>query len=295
MVGIKHRVPFALRSLPWRARWVHGTKAYKERPVRSALKLARWTLLELMGSDAEVVLNDGQSLRSSSRNFSSLSVYMTGERDAEFQAFIARRLRPGGTFVDVGANIGVYSVFASRIVGEGGRVVSIEANPKTYRYLLANVERNGIKNVTARNCAAGEAGGTLLLTENKRNIGETHVTSTGETGISIDVDTLDAILAAQGVERVDYIKIDVEGFEQSVLRGARNTLVRNRDVVVQTEIVDSHARRYGNSTTQIADYMAGLGLKPFAPDEAGSPSPVAASRLGILTDVLWMRDGGPPN
>lgn len=289
MSFLRSMIPSPVRSLPWRLQWLAGTDAYAKRPTASIAKLLHWTTLELLDRDAEFVTADGHRLKSTSRNFTSLSVHLTGTRDSEFQAFIARRLHPANVFIDIGANVGVYSVFASNLVGEAGQVLSIEANPVTYAYLADNISRNGLRNVVPLNCAVGDETGTLRIAANTRNAGETHVATSSETGAVVEVKRVDDLLKEQGVSRVDYIKIYVEGFELPVLRGAKETIAANAEIVVQTELVDAHAQRYGHSVSDIVALMTGLGLKPFQPDATGRAVEITTADITEHCDVLWMR------
>ena len=282
-------VPSPLRSLKWRLRWLSGTLAFERAPVSSTLKFMRWTALELFDRDAEFDTSEGVRLRSMAKNFSSLSVYLTGQRDPELQAFIARRLKPGQTFVDVGANIGVYSVFASRLVGPAGRVLAIEANPGTHRYLADNVTKNGLANVTTLNCAVGDADGELRISADRRNAGATHVASGDEGGVTVPVRRLDDLLRDQGITSVHYMKIDVEGYELPVLHGAVDAIRRIPDIVVQTELIAGHASRYGHSIGAIVEFLTGAGLTPYSPDERGRALPVGLNEIDQHMDLLWMR------
>lgn len=286
-------VPAPIRSLPWRMRWLAGTDAFAKSPVSCTAKLMRWTALELLNREVQFSSAEGMKIVSMTRNFTSLSVYLTGERDEELQKFIRQRLRRGNVFVDVGANIGVYTLFASPLVGRNGKVISIEANPPTYRYLGMNIVANGLTNVTPVNGAVGSEAGELKMATDKRNAGETHVAAAAEGGVVVPVERLDDLLTRLGVSSVDYMKIDVEGFELPVLRGAEAIIAASPDIVVQTELVDAHASRYGHSVDTIVALMRGWGLHPFQVDKAGKAQPVDDEAIKRNWDTLWMRPSAP--
>lgn len=289
MAKLLEVIPAPVRSLPWRLRWLAGTEGYERAPVRSIAKLLQWTVLELLNRDADFVTAEGAHLRSMAKNFTSLSVYLTGERDHELQAFIRRRLSKGNTFVDVGANVGVYSAFASKLVGKMGRVLAIEAHPITYRYLTDNLARNEFDNVEAVNCAAGDLPGQLRIAMTERNAGETHIATGIEDGVVVPVERLDDLLPKHGIDQVDYLKIDVEGFELPVLRGACEVISSSSAIVVQTELVNAHARRYGYEISAVVALLTRLGLRPYKPDADGKIAKMAISDIGLDWDVLWMR------
>jgi FkbM family methyltransferase len=151
-------------------------------------------------------------------------------------------LRPGDVFVDVGANIGALSLTGSRIVGETGRVFSVEAHPQTVTYLRGNIELNNAKNVTVIHAAAGDHKGTVNFSSG-RSDDQNRVT---ETGISVPLRTLDSLLPGISVR---LLKIDVEGFELFALRGAARILQCTD--IVYFESWEAHFRKYGYSTPDL--------------------------------------------
>jgi FkbM family methyltransferase len=137
-------------------------------------------------------------------------------------------LRPGCTFVDLGANIGYFTVLAASLVHPGGRVWCFEPNPRTYERLEANVRGSRAASlVTSSRCALSDANGQadLHLFGDDDALGSL-VAQTGDV-VRVDLCAGDSIL---GRERVDAMKIDVEGAELSALRGLDQTIVRNPEL-----------------------------------------------------------------
>jgi hypothetical protein len=121
------------------------------------------------------------------------------------------------------------------------------------------------------------------------NPGESHVAAKGEhaSGAAIvAMATLDDALAGEAIGPVDYLKIDVEGFELPVLRGARRTIAASPAIVVQTELQDQHASRYGFRTEEVASPLSELGLRPHLPRSDGPPQ---AAEGRLRGDILWLR------
>lgn len=160
--------------------------------------------------------------------------------DRNLTLMLGSILQPGMTFIDIGANFGTYTLVAAARVGELGRVIAIEPAPAIAGLLFENVTMNGF----AERCdvlrhAVGARNGTETLYEFATRQGSNtmfqHIAAAaradyGETitGREVDCRTLDAIVADLAVERIDCIKIDVEGFEHQVLLGARETLLQQR-------------------------------------------------------------------
>lgn len=122
----------------------------------------------------------------------------------------------GGTFVDVGANVGTYAVSLARHVGESGRVIAIEPHPVSGARLAFNTRASNLKNLTQVAAAAGDIDGTLKIETDGDNLGASHISSAGG-GIEVPAKKLLTILQTNGVTAIDALKIDVEGYEDRVL------------------------------------------------------------------------------
>ncbi len=125
------------------------------------------------------------------------------------------RVEPGFVFLDIGANCGFYSLRVARALAGTGRVIAIEPHPGVRRRLEFNAGLNSDCDIRILGCAVGDRKGTAALAEGKRNLGETRVSDEGS--IAVEMRTLLEIVADENLERIDAIKVDVEGFEDRVL------------------------------------------------------------------------------
>ncbi|MBV9264854.1 MAG: FkbM family methyltransferase [Acidobacteriaceae bacterium] len=151
-------------------------------------------------------------------------VYYFGSWEPNISRWIASRLNPGDTFVDVGANVGYFSLLAASRTTASGRVIAIEACPEIFAQLQDNCRRNSYTNIRAINVAASDQPGTLRLYRGgNENGGSTTTIATAEGGQSYSDITalpLSGILSPEECSRMRLIKIDVEGAEYNVLKGA---------------------------------------------------------------------------
>ena len=129
-----------------------------------------------------------------------------------------RLLRPGDTFVDLGAHVGLYTLLAARSVGPDGTVVAVEANPRTYEQLVENLRRNGLSNVATFQFGVSDRAELRMLSVNTTgNRGaSSFLISMGE-GIEVECLPLAQILAKAGIDQVRGVKLDIEGYEFRVL------------------------------------------------------------------------------
>lgn len=165
--------------------------------------------------------------------------YWTGRNEVPVQEALKQRLRPGGTFLDVGANVGFFSLIAARLVGEAGTVVAFEPVPAVAAALRANVRRNGFRHVVVRTEAVGAATGTTTLRLTRHPGGATIAAeeplrdAAGE--LRVPVVSLDQVVVGGGAPHPDVVKIDVEGAEAEVLDGMARLLAAGTTVLLEVD------------------------------------------------------------
>lgn len=181
-----------------------------------------------------------------------------------FEEQILRRLeaflRAGTTFVDVGANIGLHSVVAAKLVGPTGRVVAIEPATLARQRLLENISLNGFRNVTVHACAAGAQDGTArLYSPDASNDGEATLAAVGNASESVTVRALDSLLGDVAGDCV--MKLDIEGGEVEALRGAAAFMERVRPRAIFMECIDHHLVRMGSSSATLFSALHHIGYQ----------------------------------
>jgi FkbM family methyltransferase len=135
--------------------------------------------------------------------------------------FLRKQVASGGTFVDLGANVGTYALALARDVGPAGKVIAIEPHPVTHARLKFNTLASGYAQVRLVAAAAGPTDGELMIETDGDNLGASHIVTGAPSGKAFKVPSLrlQRILEEAGVATVDALKIDVEGFEDRVLTG----------------------------------------------------------------------------
>ncbi|WP_186293994.1 FkbM family methyltransferase [Bradyrhizobium guangdongense] len=133
--------------------------------------------------------------------------------------FLRQHTPSGGVFLDVGANVGTFSLVMAHHVGSGGKVVAIEPHPTTFARLSFNHAASNVPQVRLVQAAAGPTDGELMIETDGDNLGASHVVTGAASAKAIKVPSrrLTRILEESGVSKVDGLKIDVEGFEDHVL------------------------------------------------------------------------------
>jgi len=202
------------------------------------------------------------------RDMISREVFFTGGYGPQETALLRAILRPGRTFVDVGANWGYFSLLAAHLVGAGGRVVAVEADPRLHARLAGNLAANELERVAAPAVAAAAAEGTLELAGHDPDAGNWGVSSlvgprTGRT-FTVRARALDDVLDDAGMGRVDLLKMDIEGAEELALRGMRAGLARGRYRWVVLELHPALAPSGRELAARVHAAFAGAGYRGWS-------------------------------
>ena len=212
-------------------------------------------------------------------------LYVFGFEHTEINQ-VSRLLKPNMQILDIGANIGLYSIIASKAVGPAGKIWAFEPSSQTIEYLRKNLQENECDNVHITQSALSDTDGGFLTLERDSGFGdgERHISQTpqdhstsskmssktddpGDTEL-VPITTLDAWAAANEVptERIDFIKIDVEGFEFPVLRGGVQLLAANPNLVIMFECEAKYCVRYGYKQKDLHDFLRAQGFQLFGYD-----------------------------
>jgi FkbM family methyltransferase len=186
--------------------------------------------------------------------------------EATEMRLVASLLRPGMKVIDAGANIGLYSLLAAKRVEGAGHIWSFEPSQNTYRLFLDNLALNGITNVSPYQLALSDAAGELTLRAESgfgdlyRHLDYTGKATKDDIIETVTVGTLDDFAAAQGITAIDFLKIDVEGGEYRLLKGAQRLLSHSPGVIVMFESEEDWCVRSGCKTQDALDLLRGLGF-----------------------------------
>lgn len=149
--------------------------------------------------------------------------------EPETSALFGKIVKPGMTVVDVGANIGWYSLLSARLVGEKGRVIAFEPEPRNYKLMQTSITENDLKNIEAiRACVADYDGVARLSVAEKQPGLHSIVRRISARSIEVKACTLDAALQVSGISHIDLLKIDTEGAEPLVIKGASKFILGGR-------------------------------------------------------------------
>jgi FkbM family methyltransferase len=205
------------------------------------------------------------------------NVHFFGSYEPEVRAEIKRWLRPGATAVDVGANVGWHALLMATLVGSEGRVFAFEPNDTTRARLAAAIHASRLGQVVVDPRAVAERSGASAFDAPAAGEfwdGTGRLTRDAAGGRVVECVTLDAFVAEQGIDRLAFIKIDVEGWELSVLRGAAHTLKTLGPAIV-FEYDPAYVTRCAGSGDELTTCLEAAGYRLFALDPRRPPAAVA--------------------
>jgi FkbM family methyltransferase len=191
-------------------------------------------------------------------------VFATGEYEPPVTALMKALLRPGATVVDAGANIGYFTLLASRLVGKTGHVLAFEPNPSVYQRLLGNLQRNAVTNVTAVNEALSRTAGVLPFYEGpSQHTGISSLRPLEQASVVRQVRCRRLVDVVPAGPPVALVKIDVEGAELDVIDGMTEIIERDSpDIVV--EVTDAYLREMSASAVELRDRLTRFGYRGYA-------------------------------
>jgi FkbM family methyltransferase len=197
-------------------------------------------------------------------------------------ATVRRQLRPGTCFVDVGANVGYFTLLAARVVGPGGQVIAVEPSRYAADRLARTIAANRLGNVRLERIGLGREPGELTLYDPlPDNHAPTMLGEAGAAGMVVRVRRLDDCLSEWGVDRIDLLKLDVEGYEPAVLDGAARTMGSGRVRAILCEFNAYWLGRAGSSPGALRDRILGFGFADVTGTLWDASEPVL-NRLFVL-------------
>jgi FkbM family methyltransferase len=215
-----------------------------------------------------VALPYGFSLRLNGQDFIQRHLLFYGVWEPTVSSWIYNSLNENDVFCDVGANIGYYSLLASRKVGREGAILALEASPSIHSELQQNTAP--FKNVTCTNIAVGnQAGRTPIYKNVAENSGLSSIFKDGtDSSLQLEAEvpmkTLDHILEEAGNLKPRLIKIDVEGAEWLVLEGMKKTLAAlNEDLEIIVEFDAPRLKQFSISPEQFFEWFKSKGFMPY--------------------------------
>jgi FkbM family methyltransferase len=291
------RMQNMLPRLQGKWRYFRTHAAFRQSPLTTLFRLFRWRLHCALGIPAIVNL-DSLGVRfylpPKWRGAGSTMIFAVRDRYERELAYLKHFLSPGMVVIDAGANCGIYSVAAAKLITASGLVLSFEPGLQSFDVLRRNIDLNHFSNVRAYRAALSDRDGTARLYHDAQGPNSFSLGSSGGAGDDFElvpIHALDRILEHEAKGRVGLIKIDVEGAEELVVRGAEQIIARSHPKII-FEVNASAAKHLGLSPNGAWEMLERWDYKFFSLGESGKLSelyhPPAA---GHVRNVIAMHRG----
>jgi FkbM family methyltransferase len=219
-----------------------------------------------------VIITDRRGMRFThySSDSESFEVVITKDFYEPELCAMEKLVKNGSTVIDVGANIGLFSVFLSREIGEKGKLFAFEPIKETFWRMRENLALNKCANVIPFQAAVSNKQGKATMNVFPEGYGAWNTFGKPVFGKiapvaveKVDILSLDSFAKSQSIKKIDFLKIDVEGFERDVLEGARELMSNNRVKYLSFEISDIPLKGAGRTSSEIFSILHEYGYKAY--------------------------------
>jgi len=224
----------------------------KQRPIFAFFRWILWKLIKIFKfKQIKVKVWGNRFLQLNYDSFQSMWIMYNWIVDWEEFQLIEHYIEKNDVVFDIGTNMGFYTLWMSRFIDEFGEIHCFEPDKQNYSRLQTNIAFNQIEGIIKTNrCAVSDSDGWVKFTEGRD--GENHISNIAlDSAVEVQSITLDTYFEFHGIQHIAYMKIDVEGFELQVLKGAKKLLENKKIDIIQLEI----NQQLNNAGTKVNDLL----------------------------------------
>jgi FkbM family methyltransferase len=205
------------------------------------------------------------------KNFIDACVYYTGDYEPYLKKHFKNFVKNGDYVLDVGANIGFHTLYFAELTGVNGKVFSFEPIPVNFNALQSNIKLNQFPQITAINKALGNTNSPMEIhvDQDAQNPGAFNLLDKGPKNTVIDCIKGDDFLDRNQIEKIDFIKIDVEGFEYEVFKGLSKTIKNSKPIII-FEYDYNYQHKLNDNPKIIFEFLTQFGYQFFTIDGYGN-------------------------
>ena len=244
--------------------WLTSSPGFRKRPLHVLCRCIAWEMVKRRGAAISMPYDSGFEITLKPGEGASRLAFYFGHTEPALFELYEKFLKPGQVVVDAGANIGLHALVFSRLVGPKGHVYAFEPDSVNFARLKEHLTQNRIQNVTAADCALGESEARALLVRDPSDSSRSYLSSAaGAAGpaSAVSVVSLDQFAVRENLERIDFLKVDVEGHELSLLKGGRDLMRRGVIKAVQLEFEPGNLCRSGATDSNILHLLGESGYQ----------------------------------
>jgi FkbM family methyltransferase len=273
------------------SKWSHlkGHSAFKKSPIIIIVRVVIWWFHCLLKQPATINLNRSRSkfyLPPKFKMAGSTGIYVLREDYEPELQYLYNFLSQGKVFVDAGANFGIYTIIASKLVGDSGKVLAFEPAAETYPILDHNVEINNMTNVKVFHAAVSDKTGKARFyhVDNAPNSYSLGTDGEDTSFEEVSTITLEDAFRKEGIEHFDLMKIDVEGAEELLLSGSKSLITQMKPHII-FEVSEKGAERLGLAQDGAWNLLKKWGYEFFSVNKTGDLEPLESLQVGNILAI----------
>lgn len=235
---------------------------------------------------------DDLKMEIDTREYIQAMIYLFGNFEPPTIKFLEEYIKKGHVIIDIGANVGYHTLIFSKLTGENGFVYAFEPEPLNYKTLKKNVDLNNLDNVRCVNKAISEKQETLdFFVSNSFNKGTHSLVYNpiqhSQESIKIDAIPLSHFILENDLNKIDFIKIDVEGAEYEVIKGMETSLIEYKPTLL-VEINNEAQETHGKTSKSLKEYICGFGYDCYEITENGKLIKSPLDRVHNVENVVFI-------
>jgi len=240
-------------------------EVFWKRPFRTLFRIASWEYFRLMNKTVDLIFDNDIKVIASCNDGAGRLLYYFDEYDKIILKLLDNYIKDDMVIVDIGSNIGFYTLFAAKRINTG-KVIAFEPSPDTFKRLQNNILINNFKNIVANDYAVGKHEGIAELTmcedSAKCYIEKLNTTSKNHME-KVKVISLDKYISIHSIPKINYLKVDVEGYELDVLMGGIKLLRHNPPELIQLELYNEFLARNKCTVQNVIDFINPLNYRCY--------------------------------
>ncbi len=202
-----------------------------------------------------------------------------------------KTVKQGDVVVDVGANVGYYTLIAGKLVGDSGKVYAFEPDPVAFGLLQRNVALNGLNNVVLEQKAVSNKAGSIRLFLSEENKGDHRIFESGEERRSIPIEAVALDDYFQGdTRKIDFVKVDTQGAEAAIIDGMEQLIRENEQITLVVEFWPHALKQFGRDSDEFLAKLESFAFHFFSLGIWGSPSPLRLVEPAELSAKLTVEN-----
>lgn len=266
----------------------------RHKPFKGQFRIFSWLYLNKWLKEVETKISPiigNFKININTKNYIDACIYYLGDYEPNLKIHFKRLIKENDTVLDIGANIGFHTLYFAELTGVNGKIIAFEPIPINFKTLKNNVSLNNFPQIVLVNKALGNTNSqmNIHINEQAQNPGAFNLFEDGVRNTIIECIKGDDYLQANNIEKIDFIKIDVEGYEYEVLKGLRQTISRFHPSII-FEYDRNYQLKMNADAGLIFDFLKELNYNFYCVDGYGVQRPFTYNEHIQAAEIIALQN-----